>query len=290
MASCDGSGHKKPCDPINKVSFLRSNVLAEKPITLFELQFNRSEVSSHYMNGSSFVEMNPELKLISGPAECLFTINNSPNNGQSIVVQQTSIKRCNVLIAICGDDDKWRLRFRIAVTIADGVLVFQLRRKLDAINGKFQFPGESDTVAVIGLKMLEPSFYAKLKVHANRRGVIDTVNFNGYTGFIGAESAFDNNHKVDIDVKFITSSSDKRFGIKLYKAEPTPLCRSKRNEASVEIGDTEEGERETEMLATVGCSNSISKEIEERCNELFDQIYMSFDAEEFSTAGEQYTQ
>lgn len=74
------------------------------------------------------------------------------------------------------------------------------------------------TSTVIGLNMLEPSFHAKLKVHANRTDIINTVDFNGYTSYIGAESTFNNDYKLDIDDKFITLNSEKKFCVKLYKA------------------------------------------------------------------------
>lgn len=233
VASIDGSGHQKPCDPVNKVSFLRSNVLAEELITLFELTCDKSEVGAYYMHGNNFLEITQGFELLSQPAQSLLTVQNLPDNKIGLLMQQSSVKRCGVLIAVMDPAGKWFLRFRIVVTVAHGVLVFPIfhRRALRVTNGQFEIPGDcNNTIAVIGFKLKQPSFYAKLKVHANSNGIIDKDNFNGYTAYFGAESPLDNDFKLSIDDQLCPSASGKRFCSKIYKEEP--VCESKRKNTS----------------------------------------------------------
>lgn len=74
VLSLNGHGHENPCQPINKVGLIRSNLFATNALTLFKMASAKTDGRILYMNNDGvFAEMFERIKLVSGPAETLIT-------------------------------------------------------------------------------------------------------------------------------------------------------------------------------------------------------------------------
>lgn len=121
VVSIYGHDHTKPCLPTNRISATRTSILSEEVCTLFQIDNSLNDVEMFYMADDIFQAFEAGTKLLSSPAETVI-IANRVNDKQIINLMQTSLKRCNILIAVEDQNRQWRYRFRIVVTVADGLV------------------------------------------------------------------------------------------------------------------------------------------------------------------------
>lgn len=239
VASTDGTGHQKPCKPINKISMIRSNIFVDQCFVLYEWFLPMNDISEvYYLDDGSFVELRPNTTLLSAPTESLIvTQMNEETQKQCIVFKQISFKRCSVLIAILDKNKKWRLRFRVMVTPAHGLLVFPITKEMEIDNRRILIPqGDiSNAVQLIGITLKQQSFYGQFRVHANRDGRMGN-DFSGYHGHIGVDiSSTRDTVLIDDHLHGSQNQPSKKFNINLYKDEPRPLSdfKSQQNVAPI---------------------------------------------------------
>lgn len=228
VVSVNGTNHTSSCMPTNKISAIRSNLLAEKAITLFKMGYDPNDVQTFYLHNEIFVEITPTTKLLSAPTESILSVQAASDKEQCIVMQQTSFKRCGILFAIMDKKGIWRIRFRGVVTPKHGLIIFKVSQTMSIVNGKVSVPNDfGNTIAIIGIKT-QPTienFYLKFQVHANSSGFIGKKRFNGYTGFIAID-LLKYGEVEDVDKELLQPRRVKKFQIDLYKPEPTPLSTS----------------------------------------------------------------
>lgn len=226
VVSLDGAMHGPPCKPVNRKSSVRLDLLAKRAITLFQLSYNINEANVFHLNDSRFVQVSPQLRLISAPVEGLLKVRNNDNE-QFIGFKQTQFNRCSFLIAVLDGKGIWRLRFRLVVTPVHGLAVFKLSKTLNVNHGRIEMPNDLmvNTVAVFGVAPIESSFYITLRVHANESGRLSSTQFDGYIGYIGVEVS-EANIECFIDDALNGNTNQlqrKRFNNCLYRREEQPL-------------------------------------------------------------------
>lgn len=227
VISVDGYGHENPCMVKNKISSIRPDVLARNTLTLFRLSFSMNDAKMVYMNNdSTFSELDRQVKLLSGPAESILTVEDEDNE-QSIALKQVSFKRCCILLGYLDQANQYRLRFRLVLSPQHGLLVFKLHRTLNFVNGRAIIPREhvNNTIAVFILQPKVQSIYIKLSVYANKDGKLSNQRFDGYNAFLGLDLAGNRDHiHVDAEVDGTNLELEKkRFNEALYKPEPIPI-------------------------------------------------------------------
>lgn len=130
------SEHENPCMPRNTISAIRSNLLANNALTLFQIVYGTSKTKMFYLKDGIFSELNANVKLVSGPSEGNISVQDLAENDRSVSFKQTQYRRCSFLFAILDKDGIWRLRFRGLVTQKHGLLCFLRLGFCDL----FQFP------------------------------------------------------------------------------------------------------------------------------------------------------
>lgn len=232
VVSLDGKNHEFPCLPINKISPTRSSISSEEAFTLFTIVNSLSDVDMFFMDGGIFRAFEAGTILLSPPAGTVIVARRL-NDQQCIELKQTSLKRCNILIAVLDKNREWRLRFRLVVTVADGLLVFPMSGVLQVKDGKISTPKEYNTIAIFGMKPKNNTFYTEVRVFANEnehtRGVCAS---NGYNIYFGVDVSSRPGH-FQID-QGSNSQRKKKFNAKLYKPEPVPLSNFKRQRRLVQ--------------------------------------------------------
>lgn len=165
VTSINGAGHSNPCNTINRITPLRSDILSINALPIFELVFTKAEVIGHFLIDGVFKQMNERTKLLSAPARSVISISDE-NGKRHISLRQNKIRRCCVLIAIKDKSQIWRLRFRAVVTKQDGLLVFPLQKTFSTVNNRFEIPEEYklNTIAIIGLEPIQACFYALFNI------------------------------------------------------------------------------------------------------------------------------
>lgn len=218
VTSINASGHSNPCNPINRISPLRSAILSINALSIFELVFTKDEVVGHLLVNGQFTQMNEQMKLISTPAQSVVTISDQ-NGKRHIALKQNKIRRCCVLIAIKDKSQIWRLRFRAVVTKRDGLLVFPLQKTFVAVNNKFEIPEEYrlNTIAVIGFEPLQACFYALFNVFT-------TDPYSDYNHvYIGVDVSRNRDVTEIANILKPCNALDRTFDLTLYQVEPQPL-------------------------------------------------------------------
>lgn len=230
VVSFDGTMHESPCMPTNKISQTRADLLASNALTLFQFLYETKDATVLYLDDGVFSEMTEGVKLISGPAEGMLIHQESSGSRQCIAFKQTSFKRCAFLLAIMDHEKIFRLRFRLVVTPKGGLLVFPLTKSLSHRNNRYEIPlsYKNNTVALLGVRPAELTFYAQLRVYANNNGNISTTPFNGYDGYIGIDLGT-NRHEKEIDnaLDGTKTQPERLFDSRLYKQEPKPVSNYK---------------------------------------------------------------
>lgn len=194
---------------------MRTSILSENALTVFKIETLMNEVDLYYLENGIFNIPEHDTKLLSAVADSLIVFERDSDKArQCIEVKQSSLKRCNILIRV------WRIRFRIVITVADGLIVFPMSAELRVINERIQMPNEDNTIAIIGMKPKVRSFYPKITVFANGDGNME--NFNGSEAHLGIDLSLPNRFEIS---KELISDPEKRlsFNIKLYKSEPKPM-------------------------------------------------------------------
>lgn len=236
VISVDGKGHCYPCMPTNTISFIRKNLLAMRPYTLFEMEYKKENANAFFLCKTKKLEIT-KVKLLSAPAEPISTATEQ-NFDQCIEFQQTTFKRCSLLIAFL-DKGMWRLRFRLVVTPLHGLLVHKVTQTLKVINGQISLKPEENSVAIIGFVPKSTKFVASIRAHANETGALSEDNFDGYIGEIEI-NILNQQHEMTIADCFIPHSNKKMFNRKLYsRACSAPLSTFQDQRAAVDIFDAE---------------------------------------------------
>lgn len=220
VVSLNGSHHINPCQPINKVSIIRSSILAENVTKLFNMSYESHDMNLYYLQDGTFHEISSATKLISSAAESCLIFNAEQNKWQMSLLQ-SSFKRCSILIAV-RDANFWRLRFRLVITPNDGLLVFRLHSTINFNDGKLDIPPnhQSNAVAVLGISALKPSFYLQFVTYASNNESESTC----YEGWIGVDRSGPQ-METSIGHELMPSNRSKRmrFNSDIYKPEPQAL-------------------------------------------------------------------
>lgn len=143
-----------------------------------------------------------------------------PLQGKMVIgFNATAIKRFSVAVAYFVEGD-WRLRYRIVVTLKDGVLCFWQHKTLRNLNGVYQIPAEfeSNTALVIGISTKEMESEVKFRIFANGTGIIKK-DFNGYEGSVKFDMFLDK-ARFDDSLKEKKFRNSIRFDRKLYRLVP----------------------------------------------------------------------
>lgn len=75
IVSIDGSQHENPCMPINRISKIRSDLLARNALTLFRLIYSPNEVEMLYLTKDHiFTHFERQRKLLSAPTESILVL------------------------------------------------------------------------------------------------------------------------------------------------------------------------------------------------------------------------
>lgn len=245
VISTDGSAHRNPCMPINKISAIRRNILAIAPYTLFEMTFSQDSGEMLFMGDDfKFHQFTRKTNLISSPAESLITFNQRDDSQNCITIKQNTYKRCCIFVAVLDKQNVYRIRFRFVLTPQHALLVFKQQKTLNFRNGKVIVPKEfgENMLALFAIKPNDLSFYSALKVFATYDGNIDSNCFNGYTGFIGIDLS-DSLSRVSVDncIDGIISQNEiKKFDKRLFEFDdPKPLAtfKEQRSEAAQQPDD-----------------------------------------------------
>lgn len=112
--------------------------------------------------------------------------------GKSVITfSATLIKRFSVAVAYFVDG-LWRLRYRLVVTLQDGVLGFLMHKTIENRNGVYRIPAEFDvnTALIIGIASPDLKSEVKLRIYANKQGCIND-GFNGYEGTVSFDKFLD---------------------------------------------------------------------------------------------------
>lgn len=112
VVSLNGAHHISPCQRLNKISLIRSNVFAENGKNLFDLTYENDDLNLFYLKDGTFRDVHPNLELVSTPAESFIIFNAMENKKRQMTFFQSSFKRCSIIIAVRDLNNKWRLRFR----------------------------------------------------------------------------------------------------------------------------------------------------------------------------------
>lgn len=228
VVSFDGSGHENPCMPVNKISEIRSDILARNALTLFRLNYSPKDTQIFILTkDKAFAEFAGNYKALSAPAESILSHQViDPEKEHRIMMKQTSFKRCSILFAVFDKANTWRLRFRLVVTPQHGLIVFKLQRTLQVINDRIIIPSEyeNNSIALFGLKPKVDSVYMNIFVHANRDGRMSTTKFAGYNGYIGIDvSNYKDEIYIDDALNGLGELETKKFNRKLFQEQPKPL-------------------------------------------------------------------
>lgn len=137
--------------------------------------------------------------------------------GKSVITfDATLIKRFSIVVAyLLGGF--WRLRYRLVVTLQDGVLCFPMRKTCDNQNGVYRIPIEFDlnTALIIGIAPSDEKSALNLRIYANETGCI-TNAFNGYVGSVEYDKFLDK-PTISDNLKDQNRRSTIRFDRKLYQ-------------------------------------------------------------------------
>lgn len=214
VMSINGTGHSSPCNVLNRISLMRTNILCYSALLIFELKYSLKEVQAYIIIDGAFQHMNLQTPLISAPAESLLFIDATMNNTQCISLKQAKLKRCSILFAIKDKKGIWRLRFRALVSKTSGLIVFSVHKTLSVESNRCVIPEEYklNTIAVIGLEPKETTFYATFKVFTE----------NVYEGNIGVDIS-ESYDRITISQELKESPIEKKFHLNLYEREPKPL-------------------------------------------------------------------
>lgn len=226
----DGSQHKSPCMPINRISSIRKSLLAYNALTIFQLVYGNDELDMMYLHEGSFQELGPNVKLMSSPAESLFMCKNSADsNRQCIELRQATFKRCAIVLAYLDRQNVWRIRFRLVITKKHGLLVFPVTRTLTFTNNqRIDVRGsapqdEHNLVQIFGLKPKSESGYFQTRIFANVSGDLSSSEFNGYTAHFWLDFSGDKDVSHKDDALDPSKATEKMFNKRLNVQESTPL-------------------------------------------------------------------
>lgn len=141
----------------------------------------------------------------------------SMKNKSVITFNSSSIKRFSVAVAYIVDG-LWRLRYRIVVTLQDGILCFPLYSTIGNRNGVCRVPKECDlnTVLIIGIATEKEKSDVTLRIYANELGCIED-DFNGYKGTVTFD-AFLDKALISESLQQKTYANGIRFDRNLYKS------------------------------------------------------------------------
>lgn len=192
VTSFDGSGHKSPCSPINKIIGLRANIYALPLMPMFKIKMPKNEGTFYYLNSTSckFENMVESNEIMSG-AEGVFTFKRLTNNNV-LLYEACQYRRFSVGIGVFSGG-KWRLRFRLVTTAKQGLLVFKQFSTLLtdtqlaslSTSQRVVLPTEHNNVLIFGIKPIDAtpkSFRLDLRIFANGDGVINNHEFNSIDG------------------------------------------------------------------------------------------------------------
>lgn len=237
VVSLDAHNHSTPCRPMNKVSLLRSSLLAEKAVKLFDLEYDKDE-ELYYLADGTFQAITSKTKLISAPAECVF-VRSEKEKLFVLSMLQTSFKRCSILIAVF-DKGVWRLRFIAVVTPNDGLLVFPVHSRLMyTYDGKLVLPEkyQNSTTLLLGINTEKSNIYMRFVVYAG-----DT--YSGYIGLDLSDPLITATIEKSLENTYVTKNI--KFNRSIYKPEPWVESCSGRKRAAEPT--------ETKYLETMQCS------------------------------------
>lgn len=100
VTSIDGDEHNTPCNRINKITLIRSDILATKTYYLFDMEFSTEEVQAFLMDDGIFLDITEQTVVRSPPAESLLLFGNLENGKQCISLKQAKFRRCCIFFAL----------------------------------------------------------------------------------------------------------------------------------------------------------------------------------------------
>lgn len=238
VVSYDGSGHTPPCQPLNTVSAMRSNIFARCIVPLYKIRIEKNEVEAYFLSSATgqFVTLTEKRTLFSPSTDGMFTY----HSGQRVNIldyNASSLIRHSVLIAIF-DEGRWRVRFSVVPTATHGLLVFNARSTLRILNGRFILPPafQTKSVFVLGLKTKKDIMKLDFRVYANETGNINYTTFNGYVASLTYQISDESFHvDEEINGELKTRKPKRQFDQCLYvnipsKPQPVASFRSQRGQ------------------------------------------------------------
>lgn len=221
VTSFDGSGHTNKCKEKGQASKITKNIYSSVSMPVFKLRAENSEDIIYVLNKSSGVfEEASNSRMLASVVNGSFFFGTTPANKSTVEFDATKISRFSIAMAFFSDG-AWRLRYRLVVTLTDGILCFPLYITFEKHDDVYRIPPDFNinTALVVGIRTLEAESIVFLKIYANDSGhIVDGNEFNGYSGIVRFDQF--------LDKTFIGSSlqpskhgNSKRFNIGLYKTE-----------------------------------------------------------------------
>lgn len=167
-------------------------------LILFKVLVDDFNGSLHCLDRTTGLSNDAEgsLKLHAHTVNGVFDIQKDESGKYVISFDGTKLTRFSMEMAFFSGG-AWRLRYRLVVTMQDGILCFPLHTTFNNSAGIYSTPPEFDlnTVLIFGIATTAIESKIKVKIFANGTGFLSKQRFNGYFGAVKWNSDSD---RVDI--------------------------------------------------------------------------------------------